>query len=131
MRVLVCGGRNYNCRDAVFSELDSLRLRYGQLTIIQGGASGADALARDWCFSQRSCHLINEPADWKKYGKNGGPIRNQRMIDEHKPEVVLAFPGGRGTRDMIARARRVFIPVFIIPGSQGDRTHDEASSDSD
>ena len=44
------------------------------------------------------------PAEWDKYGVSAGPIRNQKMIDEGKPDLVFAFPGGRGTTDMIRRA---------------------------
>lgn len=69
MRVLVCGGRDYLNRGAVFRALDELSHQYGRLTVIQGGARGADALAREWCARQQSVHLINEPADWKAHGR--------------------------------------------------------------
>lgn len=106
MRVLVCGGRDYRDRDYVFSVLSHLRLKHGEITVIQGGATGADQHARDWCFgSPGKAHLINEPADWKKHGKAAGPMRNQRMLDEHKPDLVIAFPGGAGTADMVRRAK--------------------------
>lgn len=114
MRVLVCGGRDYNDEPAVFGLLDSLRQRYGRLTIIQGGAAGADELARRWATIQSSSHLINEPADWKAHGRAAGPIRNQRMLDEHKPELVVAFPGGRGTADMVRRAKAAGVPVWEV-----------------
>ena len=52
------------------------------------------------------------PADWKKYGKSAGPLRNQRMIDEGKPDLVVAFPGGVGTADMISRAKAYNISVL-------------------
>jgi hypothetical protein len=42
--------------------------------------------------------------DWKTHGKAGGPIRNQMMLDDYKPQVVIAFPGGSGTADMVRRA---------------------------
>jgi hypothetical protein len=50
-------------------------------------------------------------AQWKKHGRAAGPIRNQRMLDEGKPDLVVAFPGGRGTADMIRRAERAGVPV--------------------
>jgi hypothetical protein len=67
---------------------------------------------------QKSSHLINEPADWKAHGRAAGPIRNQRMIDEHRPELVVAAPGGRGTADMVRRARAAGIEVFEIPDNE-------------
>jgi cysteine synthase len=114
-RILVCGGRAYADRAAVFGALDRLKAVHGDLTVVQGGATGADALARAWCAAQPGIHMINEPADWRAHGRAAGPIRNQRMIDQHKPDVVLAFTGGRGTADMIRRAERGDIPVVRIP----------------
>lgn len=50
----------------------------------------------------------------QKYGKSAGPIRNQTMLDDGKPDLVLAFPGGRGTADMVAKAEKHGIPVRRI-----------------
>lgn len=111
MRVLVTGGRDYDDLASVCGALDELRAQHGRLTVIQGGASGADFIARYWCGRQSSVHMINEPADWKKHGKAAGPLRNQRMLDEHKPDLVLAFEGGRGTADMVHRAEAAGVPV--------------------
>lgn len=111
MRVLVCGGRNYRDRDAVYRELDA-RL-WAMSALICGAAPGADTLAWDWGRS-RDLPCERFPADWRKHGRAAGPIRNQRMIDEGKPDIVLAFSGGRGTTDMIDRARRAGISVVEI-----------------
>lgn len=114
MRVLVCGGRDYDDRDKVFATLDTLQRQHGRLTIIEGGASGADALAADWAYAQPACHLIREPADWKTDGRAAGPIRNKMMLDLHKPQLVVAFPGGRGTADMVRRAVEAGVPVLDL-----------------
>lgn len=120
LRILVCGGRDYRNKDRVWCWLDNLRDQYGCLTIIQGGAGGADELAREWAINEarqgRRAHLINEPADWTIHGRAAGPIRNQRMLDEHKPELVVAFPGGKGTADMVRRARAAGIKVIEVEG---------------
>lgn len=110
-RILVCGGRDFSDRDAVFGALDLVKSAVGEMTVIQGGASGADALAREWCAKQPSIHMINEPADWNAHGRAAGPIRNQKMLDDHKPDCVLAFAGGRGTADMVRRARAAGVKV--------------------
>lgn len=112
MRVLVCGGRDYGDTERAFAVLDELRrgISHDAMTIICGGANGADRLAWDWCISRR-VPLDNYPAEWKKFGKSAGPIRNQKMIDEGKPDLVVAFPGGRGTADMIARAKSAGVEV--------------------
>ena len=112
MRVLVCGGRDYQDRARVFAALDALDSQRGPLVVIQGGASGADSLAREWCFAQRTCELVNVPADWRAHGRAAGPMRNQKMLDKYAPDLVLAFPGGRGTADMVRRARSAGVEVI-------------------
>jgi hypothetical protein len=116
MRVLVCGGRDYADERSVFAALDALDQKYGHLTIIQGGARGADELARRWCKTH-GAQMVNAPADWKRYGRAAGLIRNQRMLDEYRPNLIVAFPGGRGTADMVRRARATGIEVVEFPGA--------------
>lgn len=122
MRVLVCGGRDYADRQALFDYLERIwreSAPVDALEIIQGGATGADALAREWCC-QREVAYFNVPANWKMLGKAAGPIRNQRMIDEYRPDLVIAFPGGRGTADMVNRADKAGVPVRRIPASNAE-----------
>ena len=108
-RVLVCGGRDYADRDRVFAELDALQpIRM----VIHGNARGADALAHEWCLSRR-VQAAPCPAKWSKYGKRAGPMRNEAMLG-HSPDLVLAFPGGRGTADMVSRARKAGVRVVEI-----------------
>lgn len=112
--VIVCGGRDYADEAAVFRVLDQIKSRKGPLRIIQGGAPGADLLAFRWAVKQPSCALVNMPADWRTHGRAAGPIRNQQMLDEYAPQLVVAFPGGRGTRDMVRRARAAKVEVMEI-----------------
>jgi predicted Rossmann-fold nucleotide-binding protein len=123
MRVLVCGGRTYYDRVKVFSVLNDLLKQHGSLTVIEGGTNGADALAREWCMRARRSkelrgylELIEVPADWKAHGKAAGPMRNEAMIEHHKPDLVVAFPGGKGTADCVARARKAGIEVMEVEG---------------
>jgi hypothetical protein len=112
MRVLVCGGRYYNDRDELFNRLDAL-LVGGDVVICHGGASGADTLAGEWA-SERSVKCVVYRAGWDKHGKRAGPMRNQLMLDDFKPALVVAFPGGRGTADMIAKAQDAGVPVVDV-----------------
>ena len=108
MRVLVCGGRDFNDKDVAFAVLDALKAKYGDIVIIQGGAPGADRLAKIWAKENNvRCEQYN--ADWDRYGKAAGPIRNQWMIDDGKPDLFVAFPGGNGTADMVAKCRKAGI----------------------
>lgn len=113
MRVLVCGGRNYSDKCYLWSVLDGLGPPEVS-AIISGAAKGADALAAEWA-KRFGFPLYEFPADWKAHGKAAGPIRNQRMIDDGKPDLVVAFAGGRGTADMTRRAEISGIPIRRIP----------------
>lgn len=94
-RVLVCGGRNYSDRNLVFAALDAL----APSAIAEGGARGADALAREWA-ELHGVPWQTYPAAWISHGRAAGPIRNRQMLAEFKPDLVLAFPGGVGTAHM-------------------------------
>lgn len=115
LRVIVCGGRDYAEREALGATMDRLhRLRH-LIEVIEGGACGADTMAGEWADS-RGIKRTTIPADWKQYGRKAGPIRNLQML-ELRPDGVVAFPGGRGTANMIAQARknrvRVWEPMSI------------------
>lgn len=106
MKVLVCGGRGYSDLTRLFWELDHIQ----PSLIIEGGATGADALARRYA-DKRGIQLQTFEAEWSKYGNAAGPIRNRKMLNEGKPDLVLAFPGGKGTLDMVRRASVAGVPV--------------------
>lgn len=110
MRVLVCGGRDFADVTAVVNYLFRIDDHSPITSIIHGGATGADQLGSEAAkLLQVPCHVF--PANWKRDGKAAGPIRNQRMLDEGKPDLVVAFAGGRGTADMVRRARDAHISV--------------------
>jgi hypothetical protein len=122
IRVLVCGGRDYQDRDRVFSELDNLcgevsfehPLGTADVTVIHGACpTGADHFAAEWAIVNR-VNFKGYPADWRSHARAAGPIRNQHMLDDGQPDLVLAFPGGRGTADMVKRAKRAGIEVKEI-----------------
>jgi hypothetical protein len=113
MRVLICGSRNYKDRNQIRTILNQLP---SDCIIIQGGASGADAIAAHVATCQGK-EVITFKADWKTHGKAAGPIRNQQMLDEGKPDLVIAFhediESSRGTKDMVRRSREAGLPVLL------------------
>jgi hypothetical protein len=138
MKVLVCGGRGFGdvpkgvtpltpeydrCWRKAGQERALLAQTLGSLDprptlIIHGATSGADHHAAKWA---KSVKIEDRPfkADWYPNGfgrldKSAGPRRNQKMIDEGKPDLVIAFPGGRGTADMVSRARAAGIEAREI-----------------
>ena len=113
MRVLVCGGRDFDDIGKVFRTMDELHAFYRFSTVIHGAARGADRLGQAWAHA-RKIEELPFPADWNRYLKRAGPVRNAKMLREGKPELVVAFPGGPGTRDMIARSREAGVEVLEI-----------------
>lgn len=113
MRVLVCGGRDFDERKVVGRILAGLNSETPISLIISGGAPGADRIAESWANHNRIA-LAVFPANWRFDGRAAGPIRNQRMIDHGKPDLVVAFPGGRGTQDMIAKAKAASIKTIEV-----------------
>jgi hypothetical protein len=112
MRVLVCGGRDFVMSDHFANVFHDILGRVGATSVIHGGARGADAEAGKLAWGRGLPVEVFHP-DWSK-GRKAGPMRNQRMIDEGKPDLVIAFPGGRGTADMIHRANVAGIEVVEI-----------------
>jgi hypothetical protein len=110
MRVLVCGGRDFGRWDVLLATLDDLHAQRPIDVIMHGGAPGADTMAEDWA-KLRGAFNLPYYAAWKKHGRAAGPIRNQLMLDEGKPDLVVAFPGGAGTADMVRRATAAGVPV--------------------
>jgi hypothetical protein len=111
-KVLVCGGREYSDREKIYHVLDAYLARIGpDMLVINGGAPGADTIAREWAVDRQVDHLTLY-AKWQVFGKSAGPIRNRRMAKK-KPRLVLAFhpniDESRGTRDMIGVAEKLGI----------------------
>lgn len=113
MKILVCGGRDYTDYDRLEDELNLLWRVHGDFTIISGMARGADSLAVRYA-EQYDCPLEKFPAQWDVHGRSAGPIRNQQMLDEGKPDLVVACPGGRGTEHMKRIARKAGVEVQEI-----------------
>lgn len=118
MRALICGGKNFDntyLMNIVFVDLCWALGPFKDLSelteIVSGGAPGADTLAELEAI-KREITVKKFPAEWSKYGKSAGPKRNQQMIDEGVPDIIVAFPGGIGTADICRRAKIQGIPVI-------------------
>lgn len=119
-RIIICGGRHFDnyssleyVMDQVMSDLD---LDFSEIEVVSGHCTGADQLGELYADRNRLLCTIF-PAQWEKYGRSAGPIRNSAMIDyaaESEVPVVVAFvsPNTRGTNDTVAKAKRKQFNIY-------------------
>lgn len=109
MRILFTGSRDYSNRDRVRYVLEGFFRVNPELVTCQGGARGLDALVKEEA-DRLGIPCETYEADWDKHGKAAGPIRNQQMLDEFQPNLVVYFhknlENSKGTKDMVTRARK-------------------------
>lgn len=111
--VLVCGGRDFDDVNLLWETLDAMHASKPIWLIVNGGARGADLLSTDYAKARDlAIHVYD--ADWKTHGRAAGPIRNRKMLDSEAVDIVVAFPGGRGTRDMVQQAEARGIDVVEV-----------------
>lgn len=112
MKVLVCGSRHFNDYKLLEETLDGI---INISEIIHGAARGADTLGAEYAF-ERDIPVRAFPANWTKYGRRAGPIRNSQMLSEGKPDLVVAFmgPNSRGTKHMVSIAQKAGVETIII-----------------
>lgn len=107
-RIIVAGSRDFTDKERLYKVLDS-RLAYinDSVEIVSGHCRGADMLGEQYA-KEHNIPLIVFPADWNKYGKMAGYIRNKQMAEYASEEngMLIAFPIGeaRGTKMMIKLA---------------------------
>lgn len=110
MKLIIAGGRNYRFSQADYLELNRLD---GVSEVITGGCTGADDDGQLWAEG----HCINVRlflADWKRYGKAAGPIRNRYMAQY--ADALAVFPGGRGTSNMVSEAEKAGLTIYDFRG---------------
>lgn len=125
--ILITGSRNWNdvdtIRNAIWKRIGTYDLVDGKILseedaklhrIVEGGAKGADTIARTIAL-ELGIEVITVVADWEKYGRKAGPVRNLKMLTEYCPDCILAFPRkeSRGTIHCICEAIKLQIPVEI------------------
>lgn len=112
-KVLVCGSRDWHRADLVREKLRQLPRG---TTVIHGGARGADRMAGTIADAY-GFDVQVYPAEWSRYGRAAGPVRNRLML-EQKPDLVIAFQKNRsaGTQHMIDIALRAGVQVDVVTG---------------
>ena len=115
VRIVVTGGRGFSDRELLAKTLDN----YSIAELAQGGASGADRLAKEWAKANNT-PVVTFEADWKQFGYAAGPMRNLQMLKDFAPDLVVAFPGGSGTADCVRKARQLGFLVVVVKQTDTD-----------
>ena len=121
MKVLVTGDRNWIDREAIRFCLSKLQ-QQGYDSLVEGGARGADTIAHEEALKLHYRSIEHFPAQWNRYGRAAGPIRNRTMLDQSKPNLVVYFhhnlAESKGTRDMVNYA--ISCRIKVINGMEVD-----------
>ena len=113
MRVLVGGGRNFEDAERVHQDLVRLHWQKPISVLIHGSVTGVGIAAEAWARCSGT-HVVRYPPNWKLYGKKAEGLRDAFMIEDSRPDLVLAFPGGRHTADLIQKAIDAKIVVLTV-----------------
>ena len=108
-KVAVTGGRYHDNPVYVRSVLDR-EYEIEPFVLLVGDARGADAYAKQWAIDHMVTYILFK-ADWARYGKSAGPVRNGEMLTH--ADKLLAFRGGKGTQNAVYVAGRRNIPVEV------------------
>jgi hypothetical protein len=116
VNVVVGGSRFLADRAFVLATLDCLHSDVPITRLAHGDCDGADKLAKEWAVSRGVAQVPYEitKEQWRETGRSAGPKRNSRMLKIEKPMLVIAFPGGSGTKDLIRQARRMNFRVLEV-----------------
>lgn len=110
MRTIIAGGRNATNYSDLLKAISAIEWKPS--VVISGTANGADKLGERWAI-ENNIHLEKYPAEWNKYGKRAGYLRN--LVMSEKADALLALWDGksRGTKHMIDIATKAGLLVYI------------------
>lgn len=109
MKLVVAGSRFSTLSEEDMAKLDAIHAEHGVTELVSGGAKGVDKAGEEW--AQRMGIPVRVfRADWRRYRRGAGPVRNREMAAY--ADALAAFPGGSGTRNMLAEAIRAKLLVF-------------------
>ncbi len=111
MIVVVTGGRDYSNVAHVYQTLNTIHRETPITELVHGAARGADTLASLWA-RHKGVECTPVYAEWKKFGKRAGALRNEEMLRRFHPALVVAFPGGSGTANCVSIAESMGLKIL-------------------
>jgi hypothetical protein len=125
MRIIVCGGSHSEYSSAVAFELNQLHKRRPVRVLIHGGSQGVCVAAEEWA-RLNGVSIVRYPPNWVLFGKKAEAVRNAFMLEDSRPDLVMTFPGGRCTADLMRRALGLGLAVYNVP--LGDAPRESADT---
>lgn len=110
MKTIIAGSRGFSDYQALCDVMN--HLDWKPTTVISGCARGVDILGEQWAI-ENNIPVERYPADWKKYGRSAGPIRNRQMAENAEALVAFLSQKSRGTRDMISQAQKHGLKIHV------------------
>ena len=113
MKIVIAGGRDFQNYEVLRGAMDGVLANISSpITIVSGAARGADTLGEQYA-AERGLDVIRFPADWKKFGRRAGPIRNEQMAEA--ANMLVAFWDGqsRGTKNIIGNMEQRGKPYYV------------------
>lgn len=124
MKVLITGDRDYDDVEPILWILYGMTYHDKELTLVEGEARGADSLSREVAYHLNATYpdlaikVKKYPADWKRFGKAAGPVRNRQQFDSEQPDIVVGFhdniEGSSGTKDMLDYASKQGARCYLV-----------------
>lgn len=111
LKLLICGGRDFTDIEYAIPLFQAVHNTSPVSQLICGMARGGDTLGKLWA-NEVDIPVAEFHPDWDTHGRRAGRLRNQRMLDEGQPNLVLALPGGTGTAHMVDISKSAGIPVL-------------------
>lgn len=117
MKVIIAGSRNIKLYQTVVDGINLAIKEWGIVTediheVISGGAIGPDQFGEQWA-KLNGIPIVILAASWQLQGKAAGPIRNQEMANRADALIAIWDGKSRGTRDMINKANRRGLKVYV------------------
>lgn len=127
MKTIIAGMRDYDSPETVERLAAHVHEMYPITEVISGGAKGVDRFGEAWA-EKSGIPITPFPADWDKYGKSAGPVRNAEMASAADALLAVWDGESRGTRDMIRKAYKKDLRIWIYRTDQNELlTHDPYS----
>jgi hypothetical protein len=122
MRLIVSGGRDFADFELVERELRRLNLRKPISVVIHGWIGPAAPVVEHWA-REHGIPIVRYPPNWELHGKRAEVYRDEFMLGDSRPDLIVAFPGGRHTAGFVQRALNKGVAVLTVPGPLLEDNH--------